>query len=101
MSVVASIAEKLRKKFSKVVQENQGIFTLLLLYEGKEPKIVLCIRNKPKPYIYGKIHPTDKVSSLDCERLLFEPHGLYIFAKTIDEFIEKVLVKSERMLLLE
>lgn len=101
MSIIAGIAEKLRRKFSKIVQETQGIFTLLILYKGKEPKIVLCISNSHKPYIYGKISSMDEVSSLDCERLLFEPHGLYIFAKTIDEFAEKALVKSERMLSLE
>lgn len=101
MSIIADITKKIGKKFSKIVQETQGIFTLLILYKGEEPKIILCISNSRKSYIYGKISSMNKASSLDCERLLFEPNGLYVFAKTIDEFVEKALIKSERMLLIE
>lgn len=88
------LIQKLKAKYNKIIKENQGYFYSLIIYEENEPKYILCVR-ATRDLIYGKINLFDKISSLSCDDLLYDPNGLYIFAKTMDEFVEKTVKKIE------
>ncbi len=90
------IADKLREYFPKVIHEFQGLFSSIVLYDKGEPRIILCVANTTTPYVYGKIVGIDRVSSLDCNMLVYMSEGLFIFARDTDEFIREMFDKLKR-----
>ncbi|ABN70404.1 hypothetical protein Smar_1313 [Staphylothermus marinus F1] len=91
---IEQLVEKLRNIYGKIVKENQGYYYSLIIYEKNEPKYLLCVKTT-NGIIYGKISLFNKISSLVCEDLLYDPNGLYIFARSIDEFVEKTQNKTK------
>jgi hypothetical protein len=87
------IIGRVRNRFGKAIGEDQGYFYSIVIYEGKEPTYVLCINKRTNRVIYGKIALFNKVSSLNCDELLYDPNGLYLFAKNPEEFLNKLLEK--------
>jgi len=92
--MISSLREEFSKYFSRVIVEEQGPYTLLLLSRNEEEYIV-CI-SRGDEYIYSKIARADTVSWLDCRELEYDPRGLYVFARDPREFIEKTLAKMEK-----
>lgn len=87
----------LRSRYGKILKEKQNGFYSIILYNYcKEPKYIICVKTR-RDLIFGKICKFDSISSLSCYDLLYEPSGLYIFSKTIEEFLEK-LDKKMRLL---
>ncbi len=90
------IAEKLKSIFPRVVHELQGLFSSIIVYDKDEPKYVICVANTLTPYIYGRFTCIDKASTLDCNQLIYMPNGLFVYARSTDEFINKLLIKLKR-----
>ncbi len=87
----------LRSRYGKILKEKQNEFYSIILYNScKEPKYIICVKTRGD-LIFGKICKFDSISSLSCYDLLYEPSGLYIFSKTIEDFLEK-LDKKMRLL---
>jgi hypothetical protein len=87
------IINRVKNRFGKVIGEDQGYFYSMIIYEGKEPTYVLCISKRMNRAIYGKVALFNKISSLNCDELLYDPNGLYLFSKNTDEFMNKLLKK--------
>ena len=90
------IAEKLKGIFPRVVHEIQGLFSSIIVYDDKEPKYVICVANTLTPYIYGRFTSIDKANTLDCNQLIYMPNGLFVYARSAEEFISKMLYKMKR-----
>ncbi len=88
---------EIKKSFSKVIREDQGNFTLLTLFIDNEPKYVLCLTIGDE-YIYGKVVSLEKVFTVSCHEILYFPHGLYIFARSVEEFSSKLLEKVKLLI---
>ncbi len=87
----------LRSRYGKILKEKQnGFFSIILYNTSKEPRYIICVKTRGD-IIFGKICKFDDISSLSCYDLLYEPSGLYIFSKSIEEFLEK-LDKKMRLL---
>jgi len=92
--MISFLRGEFTKYFSRVIVEEQGLYTLLLLSRNEEEYIV-CI-SRGSEYIYGKIARADTMPWLDCRELEYDPRGLYVFARDPREFVEKTLVKMEK-----
>ncbi len=82
------------KKYSnKILVEDQGVLSALILYGKNEPEYIICIPKTFRKALYVKIAKIGSISSLDCNMLFYEPSGFYVFAQSIDELINKILAK--------
>ncbi|MEM4528441.1 MAG: hypothetical protein QXS23_04555 [Desulfurococcaceae archaeon] len=86
------LLEQLKRRYTKVISERQGDYVLVILTHNNA-EFALCINNAKSEYLYGKMISIEKLHIFDCEELELSPHGLYIYAKTPEEFIEKLPVK--------
>ncbi len=91
------IIDSIKNRFGKVISEDQGYFYSVIVYKGKEPTYILCINKRTNRAIHGKVALFDKISSLNCEELLYDPNGLYLFARNTEEFVNKLLEKIKAL----
>ncbi|MEM1662284.1 MAG: hypothetical protein QXP72_02590 [Desulfurococcaceae archaeon] len=83
----------MKSRVDKVYYEDQNDYRMIILdYRGSS--YLLCLFRFCDRYIYGKIVELDSTSYLDCESIVYSmPEGLYIYAKSIDEFLDKIIDK--------
>ncbi len=84
---------RLRKIFGKVLVEDQGSNSLFTIYVEDQPRYILCVSRESDEFFYGKVVDYDKISGFSCIDIYYSPYGLYIFARNVNEFIEKFLEK--------
>lgn len=80
----------LKQHFVKVNYEEQGGFYLILINQ----KYVLCLSKGSGDYLFGKLVGIDRTGSLECNDVVYySPYGLYILAKSAEEFVHKLKEK--------
>ena len=87
--------EKYGKFFNKVLKEKQHPFNVYLLVKNSKGLIICVIENTHDHYIYGKVASLEEVMLWDCNYVLESPQGLFLFAKTINEFLVKLNEKIQ------
>ncbi len=92
-----SIRNVLSKYFDKILCENQGKYIMCLARYAEEDYI-LCISLTGKAP-YAKIMKADKVSTMECRMLEYDPRGLYAFGENIEVLAKKILEKTEAYIL--
>lgn len=97
MSYLKRIKELFSNRFGKAIAEEQGYFTSMLVTINND-EFIICFPRSLQEYVYGKIIPLKKTSYLDCDRILLDPRGLFVFAKTPEEFVDKTYAKALRMI---
>ncbi len=97
MSYLKRIKELYSNRFGKAISEDQGYFTSMLITINNE-EFLICLPRSLYEYIYGKIISLKNTSFLDCNRILLDPRGLFIFARSPEEFVEKTYAKALRMI---
>lgn len=91
--MIKELINRLKQFFNKVLVEEQNEFYVLTLFKENEPSYLLCIDRTTNNYIYGKITLLSKLSFIDCLESLYTPHGLFIFGRDLNEFINKLVNK--------
>ncbi len=97
LSIVEALREELSSIYGKTLLEDQGLFYSLLIYIRREPRYIICLPKKTRRALYVKIADINRISSLDCSMLLYDPNGLYVFAKDLEGLVERIKGKIERL----
>ncbi len=92
-----SIRTVLSKHFDKILCEDQGKYIMCIARYADEDYI-LCISLTGKAP-YAKIMKADKVSTMECRMLEYDPRGLYAFGENIAVLAKKILEKIEANIL--
>ncbi|MCY0867687.1 MAG: hypothetical protein OWQ48_00425 [Desulfurococcus sp.] len=90
------VRKELEKFFERVISEDQGSHILFIASIASR-KYILCLPKTRGEHVYGKLVRADAASSFDCKEIEYEPRGLYIFAKSIQELAAKVHSKLEQV----
>lgn len=93
LSVLESIISVLRNKVDKLYYEDQDDYRMVVMdYKGSSYS--LCLFRFCDKYIYGKLVELGSYDFHDCESIIYSiPTGLYVYARSIDEFLYKVIDK--------
>lgn len=91
--MISSLVSALSKSFDKVLRERQGEYYALTLFKDSSAKYLLCIDATVSEYIYGKVISIVDAPLADCSELLYLPSGLFVFARSVEEFVNKLLGK--------
>lgn len=94
--MIDNLIEQLKRRYPRVITEKQGNYVLIVLTLG-DKEYILCLNNIASEYLYGKFTSLDETHLLDCKEIELSPYGLYLFAKTPEEFIEKIPVKLTKL----
>ncbi len=92
-----SIRTVLSKYFDKILCEDQGKYIMCIARYADEDYI-LCISLIGKAP-YAKIMKADKVSTMECRMLEYDPRGLYAFGENIVVLAKKIYEKIEANIL--
>ncbi len=90
--------EKYSKFFNKVLKEKQHPFNVYLLVKNSKGLIICVTESTHDHYIYGKIASLEEMMLWDCNYVLESPQGLFLFAKTINEFLTKLDEKIQYLM---
>lgn len=93
--MVKELINKLNQYFSKVLYEREREFYVFTLFRNSEKTYLLCVDRTTDEYIYGKITSLSSLTIIDCWESLYNPYGLFIFAKDLDEFVNKLINKID------
>ncbi len=97
MNLISELVNRLNKFFNKVLYEKQIEHYMIALFRNDKLEYTLCIDKNIDEYFYGKIVSINKTSLIDCLEILYNPYGLFIFARNIDEFIDKLMKKIKKI----
>ena len=86
------IREFLNKSFKKVYIDRTKDYISIIALNDNSDGIMLCVWDR-EDYILGKIGNISKIIILDCNDLLMQPYGLFLFARNLHEFLEKLKEK--------
>lgn len=92
-----NLVKLLKNMFDKVYYEDQGDHYMFII-EHRNSSYILCLSKFQGKYMYGKLASSNEHSYLDCESIIYStPTGLYIYAKDINEFLNKISDKLQRL----
>ncbi|NPA98005.1 MAG: hypothetical protein GXO43_01365 [Crenarchaeota archaeon] len=91
------VKQILSNYFEKTLCEDQ-IKHVMCVVRHKGIEYLLCI-SKTGIVPYAKIIRADKVATLDCEMIEYDPRGLYVFADDLESLARRTLEKIEANIL--
>jgi len=93
--MINDILNELKKLYDRILYEKQNSHYYITIFHGDKPKYTLCIYSSLNNYVYGKIIDFNISSAFNCLDILYDPRGLFIFARNPEEFIDKLVKKIE------
>ncbi len=93
-NTVYRLKEILKNKYSRIYSEDEDDYIAVYALEEELKGWLICIRKEYKGYYYGKIGRLDKLTIVSCRELIYSPYGLFVFARTDNELITKIAVKT-------
>jgi len=94
-TLINDILNKLRKLYDRILFEKQDSYYYVTIFHEGKPNYILCIYSSLNKYVYGKIIDFSISSGFNCLDILYDPRGLFIFARDPGEFIDKLVKKIE------
>ncbi len=91
------IKESLNELFKKIYVDKTSDYTSILALKDDSSGIILCIWDK-EDYIFAKLGSLSTTILLNCNDFVIQPYGLFLFARDIHEFIEKLRSKIKVVL---
>lgn len=92
-----TVKKSLNKLFERIYIEETGEYTSIIALKNKNIGIILCIWDK-EHYLLAKIGNLSTTVLLECNDFIVQPYGLFLFARNIHEFIEKLESKIRSIL---
>jgi len=85
-----------RANISKATLLAQEMECILLMIEVHGRSFVLALYEGERS-LYAKIVPQEKILNPNCTSILYEPHGLYAFADSLNELISRAIDKGFKL----
>lgn len=89
------LINKLRDIYGKVLVDREDGNYLITIEASGETPFLLCLFKPRDGILYGKIGVLDMYPVISCIDMLYHPHGLFIFSRDMDEFVEKLVSKID------
>ncbi|MET1159985.1 MAG: hypothetical protein ABWW65_03400 [Thermoprotei archaeon] len=90
---IDDLVKRIKQEFEKVLVDEEDGYKLLTIFERGEPSYLLCLSTLHTGYYYGKVVSIKSINIVRCYDLLYYPLGLYIFGRSIEEFLSKLKSK--------